>query len=352
VFSPGRAELSINGEVLASVPAQESPSSQIGFRGSIEDTYVDNVSVTQADGHVWSETFSRETVRKPAFAVVFAALAVLFTGVLFLAGKNVLKPLLFNLFSLYLFAALANYIDRVHFVRKYYTEPTWIERAFHKDAVGRFAENVENADDVLRRLNQTYFRDYKTENFQILFLGSSQTWGTGAAAKADVIPARFESKLRASVGGRKIFVHSAAVPGHRSWDQSDFLQLFEMKPPQMVIFNMSYNDELGADVFEENVRKIADFCKNNGTQLVLVQEAFHQYEFATKPLENHLVLERLGSELGVPVLGLHAHFKSKQNMGFIWWDNVHLTSFGMSLAADFLTEQLASQIRARIHKRN
>lgn len=47
-------------------------------------------------------------------------------------------------------------------------------------------------------------------------------------------------------------------------------------------------------------------------------------------------MRRLGTELRVPLVDMHAHLRSSRDTGFLWWDQVHLTSYGQRLFADKL----------------
>ena len=42
----------------------------------------------------------------------------------------------------------------------------------------------------------------------------------------------------------------------------------------------------------------------------------------------------------VPVIDLHGYLVERKDAGFIWWDFVHLTTFGQRLVADKLADDL------------
>ena len=54
------------------------------------------------------------------------------------------------------------------------------------------------------------------------------------------------------------------------------------------------------------------------------------------------------NRFGVPVLDLHGHLSAPEvvDSGFLWWDYVHLSSYGHRRAAEWLAPQLLPELRA------
>ena len=51
-------------------------------------------------------------------------------------------------------------------------------------------------------------------------------------------------------------------------------------------------------------------------------------------------MKKVASQYHIPVIDLHEYLKSQADTGFIWWDHVHLTSYGQMLAASYIVAQL------------
>lgn len=48
----------------------------------------------------------------------------------------------------------------------------------------------------------------------------------------------------------------------------------------------------------------------------------------------------IGSQYGVPVIDMQGPLARRADDGFLWWDQVHMTSFGQRLFAEHLVEAL------------
>jgi hypothetical protein len=51
-------------------------------------------------------------------------------------------------------------------------------------------------------------------------------------------------------------------------------------------------------------------------------------------------MQEMGDRLAVPVVDLHGRLRALEGTGFVWWDKVHLTSYGQELAAGLLFDAL------------
>ncbi len=57
-------------------------------------------------------------------------------------------------------------------------------------------------------------------------------------------------------------------------------------------------------------------------------------------LRHHAAMARVAEAPGVPILDMHSYLAERYDDGFLWWDQIHLTSFGHQLFAHRLFEEL------------
>ena len=100
---------------------------------------------------------------------------------------------------------------------------------------------------------------------------------------------------------------------------------------------------------EEALRGFLEFNRQRGVDTILLQEA-NALQVGPTRLEalrrKHRILRRLGKEYGVPVLPLHRFLNGPDvyDSGLLWWDNVHLSSWGQALAAGWLLPRLRARL--------
>jgi lysophospholipase L1-like esterase len=177
---------------------------------------------------------------------------------------------------------------------------------------------------------------------RIAFFGTSQTRGQGAETVADTFVARVHARLAAALGDLPLETYNLAVPGSQS---GPLLALYRRSwrniRPDLLVVNLSNNDS-DPEVLVENLRALTAEVRRDGGRIVFVLEA----NTTERDLEWHLHLHEavagLGKELNVPVWDLHGYLASDGvfDSGRLWWDNVHMTSYGQSLVADWLAPRV------------
>ena len=67
-----------------------------------------------------------------------------------------------------------------------------------------------------------------------------------------------------------------------------------------------------------------------------------------RSLQEHSAIQRLGQELRVLVWNLDGYMSSDRvyDSGMMWWDKVHLTSYGHGVVAEWLASQMLAMIRS------
>jgi lysophospholipase L1-like esterase len=184
---------------------------------------------------------------------------------------------------------------------------------------------------------------------RVAFLGTSQTRGVGAETITDTFVARIHARLAAELGSDRLETYNFAIPGSRS---SELLRLYreswgEVRPDLLVV-NLSNNDS-DRKLLIENLRALAAQTRRSGGAIVFVLEAKSTEKDLRWILRSHRAVSALGAELGVPVWDLHGYLASDGvfDSGRLWWDEIHLSSYGQSLAADWLAARMIPLLRGR-----
>jgi hypothetical protein len=133
---------------------------------------------------------------------------------------------------------------------------------------------------------------------------------------------------------------NAAISGLNS---TDLLELYAQEwiilEPKLTVVILS-NNERDADRFRTNMERLAEMNRVRGIQTLFVLEP-NSPERKSDLVRMHAVLREVGEAHQVPVVDMHGHLRTHGDDGFLWWDHVHLTSFGHRL----MTLSLLSEIR-------
>ncbi len=199
--------------------------------------------------------------------------------------------------------------------------------------------------EVLDDLRATYRAEPGDSLYRILFLGSSQTWGAGASTENQVWVRELEHLLNADGGGRRFECVNAAVSGQLAEDVLRFLRADLLAfHPQAVVVSLANND-LDANAFRDNLDEMVGLLTVEGIPAVLILEPNSiERRFTDSPhgdlAVKHEMIRMVGARHRVPVIDLHEHLAQRRDAGFVWWDFVHLTSFGHRMVAEKLRADL------------
>ena len=175
-------------------------------------------------------------------------------------------------------------------------------------------------------------------DFRLAFVGTSQTFGEGAEVESEAFVFRLHRILAGELApGRNLETFNFSIKGaHSSILLQQYRRRWHKVTPDLVVINLSWNDT-GAVSFERNLRAFIGDNREMGSATVLVIEPNVRWTLPT-----HEVMRRVASELDVPLFDLHGYMNRPEvrDAGFLWWDNIHLTSFGHRQAAAWLVERL------------
>ena len=209
----------------------------------------------------------------------------------------------------------------------------------------RMDDVIDNGPDIQSYLAENPFR----HGTRILFLGTSQMWGSGAASPNERIAAKVSFLLNSGTSGRNIYVINASKRGSNSFDLSssckDHLYLFR---PDLVILDLSNNDD--ARWFDKGLLSLLEWTRSIHSKTLFVLEP--NSPEVDKIRDKHAIMRNISREYHVPLLDLNGYLASDTvyDSGFLWWDLVHLSSYGQELAAEFIAKGIRDHFPSNFEK--
>jgi lysophospholipase L1-like esterase len=180
---------------------------------------------------------------------------------------------------------------------------------------------------------------------RILMVGSSQTWGAGAAREQDTFVRRTEDLLNSE--GKLFECINAGISGSYS---RELLEIFREEwlalEPSIVVIDLSTNDEDGV-AFAAALDEFATIDEQHDIDTILVLEP-NSAEAAPRSLRFHPTMREVGSRHYIAVLDLQEYLAEHRDSGILWWDVVHPTSYGHQLIANRLAPAILT-IASRQH---
>ena len=182
---------------------------------------------------------------------------------------------------------------------------------------------------------------------RVAFLGTSQTYGAGAERISETFVARCHGLLAQALGDISVETYNFSISGSNSTELlRKYAESWRFARPDLLLINLSTNDEK-IDTLTANLRTLAQQARAAGGRVVFLLEP-NAAEVEHRGLqEKHSAIHRLGQELGVPVWNLDGYMSSDPvyDSGMMWWDKVHLTSYGHGVVAEWLAPQMLAMIR-------
>lgn len=312
----------------------------IGFRGGASPVFIDNIRIVETDGSEFHETFSRPRNFLAAYVVAIGGVLVLgwlaFFGlrrVVSLSDKHLLFFVLMAT-GVLVVAATAALVLVSHRTGFYPNAGEKLKRqeAYWKDA---------SAEKLAADIEEKYSKQPSPEVHRFVVLGSSQTAGAGAPTEEETWVRRTERLLNERSRGPRYELINAAV---RGYVLKEMVEEFESRwaswNPHTVILNASHNDRGAPERFERYLDRLLRRCRLAGIQVVLIQEPNAGRRGSKELLRLHSTMATLGERYAMPVLDLQAPLAARGDDGFLWWDGVHMTTFGQKLFAEQLVEEL------------
>jgi len=331
-FNPQGVHVTLDGASLGDFSCPLKPSQWIGFRGGSQTAWIDNVVIRDKQtGRYYRENFRNLNLSTGSF-VKTALLALLVQGILFgilfLWHRNrsavVSSLIAVNLCVISGVFAANFFITHVNNTRYPVLRGLLLKKEKHLLEKRLVQTNQE--------LSKTYLPGNPEGIRRILFLGSSQTFGCGAQEPEECFVSLLEARLNQTAAGGKHFeCLKAAIPGATSTELLyGYEQGWKNYAPELVVVNLGCNDR-NPETFADNLRRIAALNQEAGIKTLFVLEALSD-ETAPNGSPNYAIMTQVAQELKVPLFNGYECLHQRRDDGFLFWDVVHLTSFGHQVA--------------------
>jgi lysophospholipase L1-like esterase len=292
----------------------------VGFRGSYNKVIVDNISIDPNRPSAFFEDFTHKgDIIDSTFKIFLSIILCLF--IFNLLTKNELKYKV----SITLLSISLAFIDNIYLSSLYNTEN-------HKNS-SLYPINVESAEQVKIRLNKLISKLKETTESKILFLGTSQTWGSGAKNNDDTFVTRLESLLNENKEKKKICINAGVLGWKLKYIIKEYEENWMKFSPSIVVLNLSYNDYAEKN-FAINLQKLIDINNAANIETIFILEAMSKEVRGSFIEVNHQVMKSIAQKNNIQFINMHQYLASKQGQGLIWWDSIHLSSFGQELVAN------------------
>lgn len=332
-FGPEGAVLELNGSRALELPGDFSAVRRVGVRGPRKAMSVDDVVVADAEGRVLlGDDFTNHRGEWGWRLGLGLAAIALSAGGLWLGRSRPRRAravVLAVALSVTLAVWIAWWADREFLSRRYPQTAEEID-------FGEYANRIESSEDVLRRV-RAELAVPADDRQRVLLVGTSQTWGAGAGRTEETWATRLGPLLGAT---RPTVVVAAAIPGsHAAELFGHYRDEWVEWEPDLVVINLSSNDRANPD-FGKDIEAFLELNAERGIETLLVLEP-NSIEAVHSIAHNHQALREIGVVADVEVLDMHGYLAEQIDRGWLWWDFVHLTSFGQELFAERLAEAIS-----------
>ncbi|MBN2483349.1 MAG: SGNH/GDSL hydrolase family protein [Candidatus Omnitrophica bacterium] len=342
VFSRDSFSLIIDNRLITQFAGTVKASQQIGFRGSLQNVTVDNVrAYGPKKTLLFQEDFSNRRAYILTFCIVFLGIGVfhlLFFGIRSLVRRDGGSSLKNRIkVSIILLGIAGSFYLFIYHVSTRYPRLTPALKA-QEDYW------MDSTSEYIRAAISKKYSMVPDDDFRILFLGSSQTWGAGAMDSDRTFVRITEANLNEhddDVSYRCINGGISAIDTRELFYiyQKEWIQL----DPKMVILNLSSNDS-DPLLFYEYLEKLVLLNEAEHIRTVFSLEA-NSIEYQPGPLPLHAVMKEVARKYDVPIIDLHGYLLTHYDDGFLWWDRVHLAPYGHVLTGEFFADKIKKIVR-------
>jgi lysophospholipase L1-like esterase len=327
----------LDGTEIARCAAALPLPTRVGLRGSAADhVEIDDFSVASAGGTARiADDFANHRQAPLVFGAVLAILLLLdvFVARAARAAPGGPAPAVALANGVVLVCAgMALLADSVYFGRIYPKEV---------DFAG-YPNKIEYEGQIAPKLEARYPLGPPPKGVRrIVVLGSSQTWGSGAAQPGDVWVGRLEALLNASAApGERFELIDAGLPGETSTRlRKDWERRWIRWEPELLLVNLGNNDR-DSEILARNLERIAEANASRSIATAFIPEANCIESRSEKSLADlarkHDAMRAVAKRNDLAVAEVHDALAAARDDGFLWWDRVHLTSYGQERLAERL----------------
>ncbi len=343
-FHESGALLTLNDSCDIDLPGVPALKGRVGFHGGLEPAFIDDVKVIQQDGaERVRENFSNRQGIVTVILQTTAALAAILIAYWMLM-RFFIKGFRDTAIAVVVFSATLTVVSVCWSTaygmslsgRYLQTLQALVEPDVAQKRVARARKAIRARHAVERAPNTT----------RILFLGSSQTWGEGATRVADGYVPQSERRLNTKAGPNERYeCINAGIQGLKAEEAAELYKAEWLAfQADLVIVNLSNNDKVPM-AFEQGLTQLAELNKTRGIKTLFCLEP-NSIEHAPNGLPLHAVMRQVAEAHAIEVVDLHGYLAERYDNGFVWWDNVHPSSYGHGLIADFLCPKIKAALGA------
>jgi lysophospholipase L1-like esterase len=337
-FLKDALHLSLNKKSMGTFSIPLKGSQMIGFRGGYRNTCVDDIILRDNENLVLlKESFSnKKNLLTIIIKILILALFIHSVFALFATKKKIESQNLF--FSLILFNLVTASILLIasFYYSSFYTD-TYPHEKHHRKREERWiaAQTKRRIEDTQKQIA----KEHDLPSYRIMFIGSSQTWGAGAAHHYETFVHRIDRRLNGLLKGRyHATCINISISGQDSAGLYKIYEKFIQYDPELVILNLSNNDQ-DAKVLEDSLNSFLRLNEEKDIDTLFILEA-NSIETHPSGLLMHPVMMKVAKQNRIMTIDMHHYLKKHYDDGLLWWDNVHLTSFGHELAAKRICQEI------------
>ena len=344
-FEGELATLSIDGVEIMTRPFPLASHRRVGFRGSTESVFFDDLEVVhEEDGDLvtFASSFDRRDLWLRTIGAAGLGAGTLLAGLYWLFRRIRLRraPLAAAMGVTFVVAILGWSLwamDRNLWSVRYPLNP--LQNVPYQN--GMF---LPEQPDLA--WEERYPDLIDLPRFRIQFIGGSQTWGSGAMIEGDVWTRLVERQLNDLGHSRGYECINRGRSGAKTHDLlRDYREKWvKWDKPHLMVLNVGHNDTKTYE-FAQNLVQFWVVSQEHDVEIAFVQEANTREcarFFNAKRLDDkHQAMGKLAGAGGVPLIDMHAYFRENHDRGYLWWDSVHQTSAGQQLMADEMARRLA-----------
>ena len=341
-----KGSIVVNGTRVDVGPISLAPATTPGFRGCEKPVAIDNVVFRRDDCIILEDRFLDVKDVRRYFAIAVVAMAAI--NVFYFAAHRAHD---LGLTRILQSAVSFNWL--LAFGLSVVTPYLFVSLGFYPRTPGLARAEADYLSGHVERRLEDIRQDGEDCAEQgrdmILFIGSSQTYGSGAHEKSETFVSRIQQRFDERAGGKSRYeCINAGLLG----STIDYLvQLYEQKwiemGPKAVVVILGCNDMGMADLehqYPANLKKLVALNKQRGIRTLFVLEALSWERQSDHELTTHTLMRIAGYEEGVPVIDVHGRLLRSMRKGYLWWDFVHPTSFGHRLIGDMIFDELDKRL--------
>jgi lysophospholipase L1-like esterase len=339
-YGPESCSIALDGVEIASIPLLHQEERSIGFRNGYRGVSIDDVVIDTHDPDVsFVEGFDRFAHLPKEFAAVLSIALLVFLGLVAFAKRKTPK-LAIIVMSVGVINLVASpvgfgfcYLYTEHMADKY-------PKASDEDVQRAEAElKYDNQRYILNDLAARYPKEKPEDTQRVLLVGSSQTWGSGVLKSSDRFSEQLEVLLNGDGDGLpQVECINSGMPGTKSRTLHPYFEELATYQPDVVLINLGHNDEFPARFTGFLRRYIDDILAIHAAPVFSLEPV--SAEKWGPWLDRHSAMNALILELDIPHVQTTVKIDELFDTGFLYWDSVHLTSYGHRLMAEALHEEV------------